>query len=71
MGMDARRLLAQNIQRLRLAKDWSQEELADQAGVHRTYVSGIERRVRNPTVTILAKLAKALGVPISDLFATK
>jgi transcriptional regulator with XRE-family HTH domain len=71
MGMDARRLLAQNIQRLRLAKDWSQEELADQAGVHRTYVSGIERRVRNPTVTILAKLAKALGVPIGDLFATK
>ena len=71
MGMDARRLLAQNIQRLRLAKGWSQEELADQAGVHRTYVSGIERRVRNPTVTILARLAKALGVSIGDLFATK
>jgi DNA-binding XRE family transcriptional regulator len=38
----------------------SQEQLADEAGLHRTYVSGIERCVRNPTLLILERLAKAL-----------
>ncbi len=51
----------------REAKGWSQEDLADQAGLHRTYVSGLERAVRNPTITIVARLAKALGVTASDL----
>lgn len=67
--MDVRRLLGRNVQRLRLARGWSQEELADEAEVHRTYVSGVERGVRNPTIVILAKLAKALGVPPGDLLA--
>ncbi len=71
MAMDVRRLLGRNVQRLRLARGWSQEELADEAGIHRTYVSGVERGVRNPTVTVLAKLAKALGVPVGELLANK
>jgi transcriptional regulator with XRE-family HTH domain len=65
--MDIRRLLGRNVQRFRVARGWSQEELADVAGIHRTYVSGVERGVRNPTVTILAKLAKALGVGAEQL----
>ncbi|MDX2276956.1 MAG: helix-turn-helix transcriptional regulator [Hyphomonadaceae bacterium] len=65
--MDVRRLLGRNVQRLRLARGLSQEDLAEEAGVHRTYVSGVERGVRNPTVTIVAKLAKALGVSAADL----
>ncbi|MGH6949985.1 MAG: helix-turn-helix domain-containing protein [Vitreimonas sp.] len=65
--MDIRRQLARNLKRLRAEKGWSQEELADQAGLHRTYVSGVERGVRNPTITIVAALAKALGVPPADL----
>lgn len=60
--MDVRAKLAKNLINLRQAKGWSQEDLADEAGLHRTYVSGIERKVRNPTVTILERLAKALKV---------
>jgi transcriptional regulator with XRE-family HTH domain len=69
--MDVRRLLARNVKRFRLEKGWSQEELADQAGLHRTYVSGVERGVRNPTITIVAALAKALGVTPAELLAVR
>ena len=67
--MDIRRQLARNLKRLRTEKGWSQEELADQAGLHRTYVSGVERGVRNPTIVIVAALAKALGVAPAELLA--
>jgi transcriptional regulator with XRE-family HTH domain len=69
--MDIRRLLGRNVQRLRLDHGWSQDELAEQSGLHRTYVSQVERGVRNPTLMIIAKLAKALGVPPSDLLASR
>jgi transcriptional regulator with XRE-family HTH domain len=69
--MDIRRQLARNLKRLRLEKGWSQEELADQAGLHRTYVSGVERGVRNPTITIVAALAKALGVSPAELLSAR
>lgn len=65
--MDIRRRLGLNVQRLRREKGWSQEELGEQAGLHRTYVSSVERGVRNPTVTIVEKLAMALGVTASEL----
>ena len=68
--MDVKRLLGKNVQRLRLARGLSQEDLADEAEVHRTYVSQVERGLRNPTITIIAKLAKGLGVTIQDLFAS-
>ena len=59
--MDVRRQLGLNIQRIRREKDWSQEELAFESGVHRTYISGLERGVRNPTITIVARLAGTLA----------
>jgi transcriptional regulator with XRE-family HTH domain len=65
--MDIRRQVGLNLQRLRHEKEWSQEELNFKSGVHRTYISGIERGVRNPTLTNLDKLAKALGVPLGIL----
>jgi transcriptional regulator with XRE-family HTH domain len=65
--MDIHRRLARNLVKLRSDKGWSQEQLADEAGLHRTYVSGIERQVRNPTLSILERLAKALGVKPSAL----
>lgn len=60
--MDIRRQVGLNVQRLRHARGWSQEELGFEARLHRTYVSGVERGVRNPTVTVVAGLATALGV---------
>jgi len=65
--MDVRKRLAANMVRLRKEKGWSQEELGDQAGMHRTYVSGVERGVRNPTITVVAKIAAGLGCTIGNL----
>lgn len=67
--MDVRRRLARNLIALRHARGWSQEELAHQTGLHRTYVSGLERAVRNPTILVLERLAKALKTLPSELLA--
>ena len=56
-----------NVQRLRREKGWSQEKLSFESGIHRTYVSGIERGVRNPTLINVAKLAKTFRVPAGTL----
>ncbi len=61
--MAIRRLVGQNLKRFREAAGLSQEALAFECGLHRTYVSGVERGVRNPTVVVLEKLAEPLGVP--------
>ncbi len=60
--MDIRKQVGSNLRRLRREKGWSQEDMAFESGLHRTYVSGIERGVRNSTLLILEKLAKTLGV---------
>jgi transcriptional regulator with XRE-family HTH domain len=65
--VDIRLRLAKNIRTLRLEKGWSQEDFADRADIHRTYVSDIERGRRNPTITVVAKLALPLGVSASRL----
>lgn len=60
--MDIRKQVGLNVQRIRRTRGWSQEELAFESGLHRTYISGIERGARNPTITVLKELADALGV---------
>ncbi|MDQ0526539.1 helix-turn-helix domain-containing protein [Azospirillum rugosum] len=65
--MDIRRQVGLNVQRIRRSRGWSQEELAFESGLHRTYISGIERGARNPTVTVLKELADALGVSAASL----
>ncbi|TMV12602.1 helix-turn-helix domain-containing protein [Arenibacterium halophilum] len=60
--MDIKAVVGRNVKQYREAKGLSQEQLAFEADLHRTYVSGVERGVRNPTVLIVAKLASALGV---------
>lgn len=65
--MDIREILGANLKRLRTAKGWSQEQYAFEAGIHRTYVSDIERGARNPTILILVKLAAPLGIDPAEL----
>lgn len=53
---------------LRTDLGWSQEEFAHRAELDRTYVSGVERGIRNPTLDVITKLAAALDVEVADLF---
>lgn len=68
--MNSRQSLAHNLRRLRVEQGLSQEALAFAAEVDRTYVSGIERGLRNPTLDILDSFAAALGVS-ADLLIKK
>jgi transcriptional regulator with XRE-family HTH domain len=55
------------MKRLRKEHGWSQEALADEAGLDRTYISGIERKVKNPTITVVERIAAALNCNIGTL----
>jgi transcriptional regulator with XRE-family HTH domain len=66
--MDLRERVGLNVQRLRQNASLSQEECAHRAKIHPTYLSGVEHGKRNPTVLVLGKLAKALGVEVEELF---
>ena len=61
--MDVRCRVGLNLKKFREEQGFSQESFADHCGLHRTYISGIERGVCNPTLVILDKIAKALKVP--------
>lgn len=65
--MDVRVRIGLNVQRLRRAKELSQEELSSRAEVHQTYLSGVERGRRNPSVLVLERIARALGVDVEDI----
>jgi transcriptional regulator with XRE-family HTH domain len=66
---DIRGRLGANLRKLREGQGLSQEALADQAGLHRTYISDIERGARNPTIIVVEKLACALGVSVGSLLS--
>jgi transcriptional regulator with XRE-family HTH domain len=66
--MDARKLVAWNLRRLRVDRGLAQEALAVDAEIDRTYVSRLERNMENPTVAVLERLAHALDVEIIDFF---
>ena len=65
--MDVRERLGVNVRRLREATGLSQEAFADDAGIHRTYISDVERGKRNPTIAVVDKLAIALKVRTGSL----
>ena len=66
-GMDVRIRVGLNVQQARRYRGLSQEELAHQARVHQTYLSGVELGKRNPSVLVLARIAAALGVDFAEL----
>ncbi|WP_338883405.1 MULTISPECIES: helix-turn-helix domain-containing protein [Xenorhabdus] len=63
-----RSLFGQRIRYLRIEAGMSQEAFADKCGLDRTYVSGIERGVRNPTLEIIYVIANGLQIELSELF---
>ncbi|HJV84498.1 MAG TPA: helix-turn-helix transcriptional regulator [Noviherbaspirillum sp.] len=65
--LDARTLFSLNMQRLRKEQRVSQEKLAELAGLHRTYISSVERQGRNITIDNMEQIALALHVPIHEL----
>ena len=59
-------LFGQNVRKLRVERGLSQEQLADKAGLHRTYIGMIERAEKNITLCNIEKIAKALDVNVKD-----
>ena len=59
--------LGQNVRQTRETKQLTQEKLAEFAGLDPTYISGIERGLRNPGIKNVARIAKALGLTTSEL----
>jgi len=67
--MDIRKKFGERVREKRLELGLSQEEFAFKAQIHRTYVSGIERGARNPSLTMVEKLADGLETSMSELLA--
>lgn len=64
-----RDVLALNIRKRRAELAFSQEQLADECGLHRTYIGSVERSERNVSLTTLEALAKALNLSVPDLLS--
>lgn len=66
--MNPKTTFGQNVRRVRTARGLSQEELAEKAGLHRTYIGSIERGERNVSLSNIIVIAQALNTPLNDLF---
>lgn len=64
-----RRAFGARVRELRQAHEWSQEDLAEKAALHRTYIGSVERGERNISLDNIHALADALGVSVTELFA--
>ena len=69
--LDLRKILADKVKAYRNAKGLSQEELADECGLHRTYIGSVERCERNVTLGTLELLAQALKTTVPELLTRK
>ena len=68
MSSDVRRMVGQNVRRLRIAAGLSQAALAERMNVDRAYISGLELGQRNPTILTLWHISKALKVELRSFF---
>lgn len=66
--MNISKIFGNNVRKQRLNKGISQEQLAALTNLHRTYIGGIERGERNPSLLNVSKIAKALDIPVTVLF---
>jgi transcriptional regulator with XRE-family HTH domain len=66
---DWRAILGRNVRRLREQRGLTQEQLAFEAEIDLTYMGGIERGKRNPSLLVMARIADALSVPLTKLLA--
>jgi transcriptional regulator with XRE-family HTH domain len=66
---DWRSILGRNVRRLRQQRKLTQEQLAFEAEIDLTYMGGIERGKRNPSLLVMARIADALGVPLLKLLS--
>jgi transcriptional regulator with XRE-family HTH domain len=57
----------ENVRQCREQRSWTQEQLAEKADLDQTFISGIERGSRNPTIITVNKLARALKITVSEL----
>ena len=67
--MTLRQIFASNLRRVRVARDLTQEKLADLAGIDRTYVSALERQVYSASLDTIEKLAAVLDIDPQDLLS--
>lgn len=65
--MEIEQRLAERVKRYRKERQWSQEELADRAGLHRTFISQIERATKRSTIVTVERIAKALDITCGQL----
>ncbi len=66
--MEVLEVFIKNMKKYRTEKKLSQEDLADKAGLHRTYISSVERGQRNVSLKNIGKIAKALEIEVYKLF---
>lgn len=67
MRRGPKQIFAHNLKKIRNQSGLSQEELAHRAGLHRTYISSVERGQRNISLENIFAIAEALSVPVADL----
>lgn len=64
-----RRAFGEAVARLRRDRGWTQEDLAERAEVHRSYLAAIETGARNPSLDVIVKIAHGLHISVADLFS--
>ncbi len=69
MTKNIRKEFGKAVRRLRIQRNISQEQLAHDCGLDRSYIGGVERGERNPSLLVLGKMASGLNITLSELFA--